>query len=129
MAQPARGRILVVDDDESVCRALARLLRSYGFEPTTFGSAAALLAAGVPEDARCLVVDVRMPEMGGVELCEHLEAAGRHVPVVFVTAHGTEDLRSLVLQGAPILQKPENGEQLVAAIEAAARGGPRRAAR
>jgi FixJ family two-component response regulator len=113
------GRILVVDDDESVCRALARLLRSFGFEVHTYGSAAEVLAAGVPEDTRCLVVDVRMPEMGGVELCEQLEATGCRVPKVFVTAHGTEDLSSLVLQGAPILQKPVNAAQLVAAIEAA----------
>jgi FixJ family two-component response regulator len=125
----ARGRIVVVDDDESVCRALARLLRSYGFEVATFGSAAALLAAGLPADTRCLVLDVRMPEMGGVELCEHLEASGRRVPAVFVTAHGTEDLRSLVLQGAPVLQKPVNGEALVAAIEAASPVPPRRATR
>ena len=125
----ARGRIVLVDDDESVCRALARLLRSYGFEVATFGSAAALLAAGRPADTRCLVLDVRMPEMGGVELCEHLEASGRRVPAVFVTAHGTEDLRSLVLQGAPVLQKPVNGEALVAAIEAASPVPPRRATR
>ena len=129
MAQAERGRIVVVDDDEAVCRALARLLRSFGYDPATFGSAAALLAAGLTEDVRCLVLDVRMPEMGGVELCEHLEASGRRVPVVFVTAHGTEDLRSRVVQGAPILAKPVNGEELVAAIEAAIRGAPRGAAR
>jgi FixJ family two-component response regulator len=126
---PASGRILVVDDDESVCRALARLLRSFGFEVSTFGSAAELLASGVPQDTRCLVVDVRMPEMGGVELCELLEASGRRVPKVFVTAHGTEDLSSLVVQGAPILQKPVNAQQLVAAIEAASRAPGRRQAR
>jgi FixJ family two-component response regulator len=123
----ARGRIVVVDDDESVCRALARLLRSYGFEVATFGSAAALLAAGLPDETRCLVLDVRMPEMGGVELAEQLEASGRRVPAVFVTAHGTEDLRSLVLQGAPVPPTPVNGEALVAAIEAARPGAPRRA--
>ena len=110
------GRIVVVDDDASVCRALARLLRSYGYEVETFGSAAELLAAGPPPDTLCLVTDVRMPGMGGVELCEALHAAGRDVPTVFVTAHGTEDLRSLVLQDAPVLQKPVAAEQLVAAI-------------
>ena len=121
MAGAGAGRILVVDDDASVCRALARLLRSYGYEVDTFGSAAELLASGPPADALCLVTDVRMPGLGGVELCEQLHAAGRDLPCVFVTAHGTEGLRSLVLQGAPILQKPVAAEQLVAAIEAVTR--------
>ncbi len=115
MAGAAAGRILVVDDDASVCRALARLLRSYGFDVTTFDSAAEVLASGPPADALCLVADVRMPEMGGVELVEQLHASGRDLPVVFVTAHGTEGLRSLALQGAPVLQKPVDGAQLVEA--------------
>lgn len=112
------GHILVVDDDASVCRALARLLRSFGFEVTTFGSAADVLASGPPGDALCLVADVRMPEMGGVELCEQLHASGRDLPTVFITAHGTEGVRSLVLQRAPVLQKPVDAERLVEAIQA-----------
>jgi FixJ family two-component response regulator len=126
MAEAAAGRIIVVDDDESVCRALARLLRSYGYEVGTFASAAALLASGLPEDTRCLVLDVRMPEMGGVELAEHLHASGHRVPTVFVTAHGTDDLRSLALQGAPVLQKPVDAEGLIAAIESACGEGAAR---
>jgi FixJ family two-component response regulator len=117
----ASGLVLVVDDDASVCRALARLLRSYGFDVRTYGSAAALLADGPPQDAACLVTDVRMPEVGGVELREQLHAAGRDLPTVFVTAHGTEGLRSLALQGAPVLQKPVDGARLVEAIAAARR--------
>ncbi len=113
----AAGRILVVDDDASVCRALARLLRSYGFEVLTFGSAAEVLASGPPEDAVCLVADLRMPEMGGVELVERLHVSGRDLPTVFVTAHETEGLRSLVLESAPVLQKPVNADQLVEAID------------
>ena len=128
MAEESAGRILVVDDDESVCRALARLLRSFGWEVTTYPSAAALLAAGLPDDTRCLVVDVRMPEMGGVELVEQLHASTRRVPVVFVTAHGTDDLRSLVLQDAPVLQKPVDAGRLVAAIEKACGTGAARRA-
>ncbi len=126
----APERIVVVDDDESVCRALARLLRSFGFEVVTYGSAAALLADGPPANTACLVTDVRMPEMGGVELCEQLQAAGRALPTVFITAHGTEDLRqSLVLEGAPILQKPVTAERLLEAIEAARRERALRSAR
>lgn len=125
----APGRILVVDDDASVCRALARLLRSFGYDVTTFASAAELLAAGPPADALCLVTDVRMPEMNGVELCEHLHATGRDLPTVFVTAHGTDDLRSLVLHGAPVLQKPVDAQRLVEAIAAARETTARRARR
>lgn len=123
----AAGRILVVDDDASVCRAIARLLRSFGFEVATFRSAAEVLASGPPEDAICLVADVRMPDMGGLELVEHLHAAGRHVPVVFVTAHGTEGLRSIVLDDAPVLLKPVNADQLVQAIERVCQRRPRAA--
>ena len=128
MVDPA-GRILVVDDDDSVCRALARLLRSFSFDVTTFGSAAELLVAGVPADAVCLVADVRMPGMGGVELCEQLHAAGQELPTVFITAHGTEDMRSLMLQRYPVLEKPVASDRLVQAIEATRRqAGPRRGA-
>jgi FixJ family two-component response regulator len=129
MAESAAGHIVVVDDDESVCRALARLLRSYAFQVTTFGSAAELLAAGLPAETLCLVADVRMPGMGGVEMCEQLRATGRDVPTVFVTAHGTEGLRSVVLQGAPVLQKPLDAEQLVGAIHSVSHKGVRRARR
>jgi FixJ family two-component response regulator len=121
MGDATAGRILVVDDDESVCRALSRLLRSFGFEVSTFGSAAELLASGPPGDTVCLIADVRMPEMSGVELCEHLHASGRELPTVFVTAHGTEDLRSLVLQGAQVLEKPVSAARLVDAIVKARR--------
>ncbi|BDG05602.1 response regulator [Anaeromyxobacter oryzae] len=124
MVDAAAGRILVVDDDESVCRALSRLLRSFGFEVSTFGSAAELLASGPPDDTVCLVADVRMPEMSGVELCEHLHASGRYLPTVFVTAHGTEGLRSLVLEGSQVLEKPVSAERLIAAIGVARRQRP-----
>jgi FixJ family two-component response regulator len=129
MVEATAGRILVVDDDASVCRALARLLRSYGFEVTTYGAAAELLGAGPPDDAVCLVTDVRMPETNGVELVELLHASGRALPTVFITAHGTEGLRSLALQGAPVLEKPVDAEQLVEAIARVRRTGPHRATR
>ncbi|HET9598144.1 MAG TPA: response regulator [Anaeromyxobacteraceae bacterium] len=113
----APGTILLVDDDPSVRRALARLLRSYGFEVHVFASAAELLAAGPPPGATCLVADVRMPGMGGVEMVEQMQASGRDVPTVFITAHGMDGLRSSVLAGAPVLQKPVDGDAIVAAIE------------
>jgi FixJ family two-component response regulator len=119
--EAASGLVLVVDDDASVRRALSRLLRSFGFEVRAYASAKALLADGPPAEAACLVVDVRMPDVGGVELCEQLHAAGRELPTVFVTAHGTEGLQSLALHGAPVLQKPVAAERLLEAIAAARR--------
>lgn len=121
-AGPLAGRILVVDDDESVCIALARLLRSFGFEVTTFASAREVLEAGVPAGAVCLVTDVRMPGLSGVELCEQLHASGHDLPTVFITAHGTTDLQSVMLLRYPVLEKPVAAAQLVAAIAAARRG-------
>jgi FixJ family two-component response regulator len=121
MVEPTIGRVLVVDDDGSVCRALERLLRSFGFEVQSFGSAAALIAAGVPADTHCLVSDVRMPEIGGVELRDHLRASGRRVPMVFVTAHGAADVLVAAAEGSPVLEKPVGAEQLLAAIDAARR--------
>jgi FixJ family two-component response regulator len=121
MVDMAAGRILVVDDDASVCRALARLLRSFGFDVQTFSSAAELLAGGPPPGTVCLVADVRMPGMGGVELREQLHASGRDVPTVFVTAHGAENLGSLGVQGSPVLEKPVGAQALLEAIASARR--------
>jgi len=122
MVAVGSGRILVVDDDESVRRALARLLRSFGFEAQTFASGAEVLASGPPDDTRCIVADLWMPDMGGVELCEHLRASGHDVPAVFLTAHGGERPNSLVLRDSPLLEKPVVAERLVEAIESVSRG-------
>jgi FixJ family two-component response regulator len=128
MANPGAGRIIVVDDDRSVCRALGRLLRSFGFEVQTFGSAAEVLAAGPPEDTLCLVADVRMPGMGGMELREKLHGSGHDVPTVLITAHGIDELRARVPRGTPVLEKPIGADQLLAAIDVARRDAVRRRA-
>lgn len=128
MVDASADRIVVVVVDDSARRALARLLRSRGFEVTTFGSAAELLAADVPGDA-VLVVDVRVPAFDGVALCERLRAAGRDLPTVFVTAHGRKGPGSPALRGAPILQKPVDAGSLVDAIAVARGRSLRRATR
>jgi FixJ family two-component response regulator len=120
MAEAGARRILVVDDDASVRRALARLLGSFGFEVQTYASGAELLAAGPPADTLCLVADVRMPDMGGVELCERLLSAGHDVPTVLVTGHGGERPTSPAVRDAPLLEKPITAQHLVEAIDAAA---------
>src|SRR5215831_19398039 len=85
--------IAVVDDDPSVLKALRRLLRTHAFHPKTFASAREFLAAlpgGLPE---CLIVDLQMPEMSGLELHQHLTSKGMAIPTIIITAHDDGDAR------------------------------------
>jgi FixJ family two-component response regulator len=113
--------ICVVDDDASVREALRGLLRSAGFRAEAFGSATEFLASGRVSDAACLILDVRMPGMGGLELQEELIGSSRRVPIIFITAHGDEDARSRALERGAIdfLQKPFSDDALLDAIGAA----------
>ena len=107
----------VVDDDASVRRALGRLLRSYGIEAMTFGSAAELLGDPRRRDAGCLLLDVRMPAMNGFELARRLAAEETAAPVIFITAHAEEtDARARAAGGRALLKKPFDERDLVAAL-------------
>jgi FixJ family two-component response regulator len=113
--------IAIVDDDASVCRALARLLRVSGFAANTYVSARQFLgslALSIPE---CLIVDLRMPEMTGLELHQHLVRAGLHIPTILITAQvdiaTSEQARSVGI--AECLEKPLREPSLLAAINAA----------
>jgi FixJ family two-component response regulator len=115
----ARGRrVFVIDDDHSVCRGLARLLVAAGFRVETFESGAAFLERSPPRGQHCLVVDVRMPGMSGPELRDALRALGRDSPVVFMTAHGTDEIEE-DLGMETVLMKPIEGDVLVRAIDTA----------
>jgi FixJ family two-component response regulator len=83
--------ISIVDDDESVREALGSLIKSYGYETRVYESAAAFLQSGTQPD--CLVADIHMPGMSGIELCKQLTARGV-VPVILITARHDEALRS-----------------------------------
>jgi two-component system response regulator FixJ len=87
-----RQTVLIVDDDVSVLRALARRVRADGFKVLTYDRPTLLLASDIPKSNACLVLDVNLPEMDGVELYETLVAAGCHLPVIMIT--GRNDLRS-----------------------------------
>ena len=110
--------IVVVDDDASFLRSVGRLLGSAGYPVATFSAARELLAAlpGVPP--RCLVLDVHMPEMTGLELQEQLTASGLHCPVVFMTAYDTPQIRERARQagGMGLLIKPFDKQELLDAI-------------
>src|SRR5437773_7028997 len=85
--------VCIVDDDASLRRSLRNLLRSVGFLVETFESAEAFLEADHGQSTGCLVVDLRMPGMGGLELLSHLKSSGSPHPVIVLTGHGDDDAR------------------------------------
>jgi FixJ family two-component response regulator len=91
-----RPTVLNVDDDPSVLRAIARLIRASGFDALTFERPGLLLASKVPKTNACLVLDVNLPEMNGVELYEALEIAGRALPVIMITGKSDSKTRRLL---------------------------------
>jgi FixJ family two-component response regulator len=113
--------ISVVDDDESVREALCGLLRSVGFAVSAFASAEEFLASDQLKSVDCLVLDVRMPGMGGLGLLRELAAYDHEIPVILITAHEDEGMRALALRGGvgAILIKPFSEEALLSAIHSA----------
>lgn len=114
-------RILVVDDDAPVRRALGRLFKSAGYEVQVFASAEEYLAHAPTERPACLVLDMRMPGMGGLTLQRAIAGTARGLPIVFVTGHADEDARTQALAAGAIavLQKPLDEEVLLAAVNTA----------
>jgi len=86
----AKPVVIVVDDDPSILRALQRLISGAGFDVRVFDRPSELLKDDLPKTHACLVVDVHLPEMSGVELCETLGASGCRLPVVLITADAGE---------------------------------------
>jgi FixJ family two-component response regulator len=120
MPEPTRW-IAVVDDDASVLKALRRSLRIRGFQAKTHGSAQEFLASladGLPE---CLIVDIQMPEMTGLELHLYLTRKGIRIPTIIITAHGDSVVRERAESAGviAILSKPLEKGSLFAAIDAA----------
>lgn len=118
--------IAIVDDDPSVLTALARLLRTRGFVPRTFGSAREFLAGlsdGLPE---CLIVDLQMPEMDGLQLQRRLTLSGVRIPTIVITAHNEAEARERCATAGvfAFLAKPLQDVSLLAAIDGA-RNSPR----
>ena len=115
------GLIAIVDDDEPFRDALASVLRAAGFGVVTYGSAEEFLKAFGLRATACLVLDVRLPGMSGVELQRHMIETGKLVPIIFVTGHGDDCLRDLLLKAGAkgFLSKPVRSDTLLAEIEAA----------
>lgn len=111
------GLICVVDDDHSVRRALARMFRSVGFSVQTFRSADEFLDNQPVEEKMCLVLDIRMPGMGGLELVERLKESETYLPVILITGHEYMPRKT----SPPVLacfHKPLSGDELLETIEA-----------
>jgi FixJ family two-component response regulator len=113
--------VYVVDDDESVRRSLARLLRAAGRTAETFPSAQAFLDRELPDRTACLVLDVRLPGLSGLDLQGALARAGRIVPIVFITGHGNVPMSVQAMKDGAVdfLQKPFDEAALLAAIDRA----------
>jgi len=116
---------VIVDDDESVREALQSLLKSMGLRAEGFVSAEDFLHSAPLPDTTCLILDVRMPGMGGLELQRQLAADERRIPIIFITAHGDEDTRARALQAGAVdfLAKPFSEEALLTAVHVALEDG------
>jgi len=120
--------VAVVDDDIAVRESLSSLIRSVGMDVRVFASAEEFLNAAHPRKADCLVLDVRLPGMSGVELHHHLLARDRKVPVIFITAHASDDRSRLEARSdwtVAYLTKPFGEDELLDAVHAALKWKPK----
>jgi FixJ family two-component response regulator len=122
---PASGKeavkepiVFVIDDDPSMRRALTNLIQSVGLEVETFGSAAELLKSELPEVASCLVLDIRLPGLSGLDLQTELAKANIRIPIIFITGHGDIQMTVRAMKGGAIdfLTKPFRDQELLDAV-------------
>ena len=113
--------VAIVDDDDSVRGTLQELLRSAGFSSRAFGSAEEFLGSGHHQKTACLITDIRMPGMSGLELQARLNTERCKIPTIFITAHGDEEMRFRALREGAVefLPKPFDDEILVESVRAA----------
>jgi FixJ family two-component response regulator len=120
--------VVVIDDDSSILRALRRLICGAGFDVRTSDRPSDLLRSNLPTAGACMIVDINLPEMNGIELCEELAASGCRLPVILITAYTDEDSRALASRAHPValLMKPISRALLMSSIEAALQDGKTR---
>jgi FixJ family two-component response regulator len=113
--------VAIVDDDESIRAALQGFMKEAGLPAQSFASAEDFLASGNLNRVGCLVADIRMPGMSGLELQARLNAERHRIPIVFVTAHGDESMKMQALRAGAVefLAKPFNEEVLLDCVRAA----------
>jgi FixJ family two-component response regulator len=113
--------VAVVEDDESYRFAIERLLRSEGFSVQTFACAEDFLDSGRQRETGCLIADIRMPGMAGLDLQANLNADHCPIPIIFITAHGDEQMRLQAMRGGAVkfLAKPFDAAVLLEGVRAA----------
>jgi len=122
MATQAKEKLVaIVDDDESVRIALAGLMKAVGLPAKTFASAMEFLDSGQQHHASCLIADIRMPGMSGLELQAKLNADRCRIPTIFITAHGDAEMRMQAMRSgaAEFLSKPFSDDVLLETVRAA----------
>jgi FixJ family two-component response regulator len=122
MAREVAGKMVaVIDDDESYRFAVQRLLKTADLSVQSFDSAEAFLNSGQQHETRCLIADIRMPGMSGLELQSKLNSDHCPIPTIFITAHGDEKMRLQAMRGGAVkfLMKPFDGETLLEAVRVA----------
>ena len=122
MATQAKQKLVaIVDDDESVRIALAGLMKAVGLPAKTFASAMEFLDSGQQHHASCLIADIRMPGMSGLELQAKLNADRCRIPTIFITAHGDAEMRMQAMRSgaAEFLSKPFSDDVLLETVRAA----------
>ena len=113
-----QGTVFIVDDDPDVCRAVGRLVRGAGYEVREFNSARDFLVAHESEPPGCLLLDLSMPEVDGLQLQQSLVAAGCHRPIVFLSANGDvhNTVRAMKAGAVNFLTKPVDQDELIGAL-------------
>lgn len=111
----ANHLISVVDDDESIRTTTKLLVCSFGYQAAVFESAEAFLKSGQLRDTSCLLLDVQMPGINGLQLQSKLASAGRPVPIIFISAYGNKESRRQAMQAGAVafLDKPFSDKQLL----------------
>jgi len=117
----SRNRVFVVEDDPSMRTAIKNLLRSVGLEAQLFASAQEFLSADRPDVPSCLILDVRLPGLSGLDLQRELSASNVDIPIIFITAHGDipMSVRAMKAGAVEFLTKPFRDQDLLDAIQAA----------
>ena len=118
---PGVPLISIVDYDDALRNSLDDLIRSIGFRTQGFPSAEAFLCSSQVHDTSCLILDVRMPGMNGLELQRKMVAANWRIPIIFITSHADDGARARALEAGAVafLYKPFREEELLNAIDAA----------
>ena len=113
--------ISIIDDNDSVRESLRRLMRSVGFSVNVFASAEEFLDSDCLRDTECLILDVRLPGMNGLELQRHLKTSHSEIPIIFITSYDDDEARTRALNAGAVdyFLKPFDDEDLLDAIDVA----------